>query len=116
MTLDHIVAAMTLDRTVTMTLAHTVATIISDTTFAFDTTVEFVIPFVVLLTSSPVMRKEHLWNFCILHRVQLSNLVFVWIMFSCNSSSFHKSSVYIQIQTFQLCNKQAKAITDLKAT
>jgi hypothetical protein len=36
----------------------------------------FIIPLVALKTSSPVMwRKEHLWNFSVLQRVQLSSLV-----------------------------------------
>jgi hypothetical protein len=46
-------------------------------TVTFDTIVDFVIPLVVLLTSSPVMwRKERLWKFSVLQRVHLSNLVF----------------------------------------
>jgi hypothetical protein len=73
MILIHAVATMTLDSTVTtifpitllikMSLAHTTERIISDAIVAF------VIPFVVLI-SSPVMRKEHLRNSGVLHRVQ----------------------------------------------
>jgi hypothetical protein len=45
-----------------------------------DTTVVFVLPLVTLLTQLPVMwHKEHLWNFCVLQRVQLSGPVVVVI-------------------------------------
>jgi hypothetical protein len=38
--------------------------------------VVFVIPFVVVLTSSPVMwHKEHLWNFNVLQRVHVSSVL-----------------------------------------
>jgi hypothetical protein len=47
-----------------------------DTIVVFDNIVGFIIPLVALLTSSPAMwRKEHLWNFSVLFRVHLSNLV-----------------------------------------
>jgi hypothetical protein len=61
-TFEHIVAAVTLDIIVaTVTLYIIVA---------------FVIPLVALLTSPPVMsRKEHLWRFNVLHRVNLPNFV-----------------------------------------
>jgi hypothetical protein len=48
--LNHNVATMTSD--------YIIATMISDITVAFDTTVAFVIPFVTLLTSTPVMWRE----------------------------------------------------------
>jgi hypothetical protein len=60
-----------------MTLDHIVATVNSDTIVAFDTTAEFIIPSVAVLTSSPLMwRKEefyilkttveshHTWGLC----------------------------------------------------
>jgi hypothetical protein len=47
-----------------------------DTTVAFDTTVACVILLVALLMSLSMMwQKEHLWNFSVLQRVQLSNPV-----------------------------------------
>jgi hypothetical protein len=48
--------------------------ITSETTL--DTIIAFVNPLVALLTSSLVMwREEHFWNFSVLQRVHLSNLV-----------------------------------------
>jgi hypothetical protein len=59
-----------------MILDHIVATMTLYTSVASDIIVSFVIPLVALLTSSPVMwREEHLWNFSVLERVHLSNLV-----------------------------------------
>jgi hypothetical protein len=52
-----------------MTLDRTVVTITLDTIVAFGDIVAFIILLVALLTSSPVMwRKEHIWNFSVLHR------------------------------------------------
>jgi hypothetical protein len=63
-----------------MILDHIVATMTLDTIYACDTIVAFVIPFVALLTSSPLLfREEDLWNFSVLQRVHFSNLV----LFSC---------------------------------
>jgi hypothetical protein len=46
------------------------------TIVAFDTIVDFDIPFVAMLTSSPVIwRKEHVWNVSVLQRVHLFILV-----------------------------------------
>jgi hypothetical protein len=45
-------------------------------TMTFGAIVAFVIPFVALLTSTLVTwREEHLWNFSVLQRAHLSNLV-----------------------------------------
>jgi hypothetical protein len=67
-TLGSIVATMTLDRCV--------ATRALDTIVAFDTVVGYVITSVALLRPSPVIwRTECLWNFSVLQRVHLSNLV-----------------------------------------
>jgi hypothetical protein len=64
MTLDHIVATATLVSIVT--------------TVALDIIVAFVIPLVVLLTSSPVTwRKGHLWNFSVLQRVHPSGFFYL---------------------------------------
>jgi hypothetical protein len=54
-----------------MTLDHTVATMY------LDTFVEFIISLVTLLRSllSVVWHEEHLWNFSVLQRVHISNLV-----------------------------------------
>jgi hypothetical protein len=66
--LDHIVETKTLD--------HSVAAVTLDTIVAFDAIVSFVIPLVALLTSSPVMLgKDHLSNFNVFQRVRFSNLV-----------------------------------------
>jgi hypothetical protein len=47
-----------------------------DTIVAFDIIFAFVISLVSLLTALPLMwRKEHLWNFSVLRRVHLSNLI-----------------------------------------
>jgi hypothetical protein len=62
----------------TITLNHTVATMTLNTTAAtaaLGTTAAFVIPLVILLTSSAVWRKEHLRIFVVLQRVYLSSLV-----------------------------------------
>jgi hypothetical protein len=56
--MEVIVAAMNLDHIATVTL---------DAIVTFDTIVAFVIPFIVLLMSTPVMwHEEHLWNFSVL--------------------------------------------------
>jgi hypothetical protein len=53
-----------------MTLVHIV------TTMTLDTIVTFVIPLVTMLTSSQLVScKEHLWNYGVLQRVHLSNLI-----------------------------------------
>jgi hypothetical protein len=58
-----------------MTLNHIVATLTLDIIVAY-TIVAFIIPLIALLTPSPVMRrKDHFWNFRILYRAHLSNLV-----------------------------------------
>jgi hypothetical protein len=60
----------------TMTSDNIIATVTLDTIIAFYTVTAFVIPLVTLLTSTPVTwREEHLWNFCVLQRLHLSNLV-----------------------------------------
>jgi hypothetical protein len=63
----------------TITSVRIAATVILDhivATMTLDTTVEFFIPFVALLTSLPVVwRKEHHWNLIVLQRVHLSSLV-----------------------------------------
>jgi hypothetical protein len=59
-----------------MTSDHIIATVTVDTIATLDTTAAFVIPLVVVLASSPVMwHEEHIWNFNVLQRVLLSNLV-----------------------------------------
>jgi hypothetical protein len=56
-----------------------------DTIIAVDAIVVFVIPFIAMLTSSPVMKhKKHLWNFGVLQRVHFSNFI---------SSSIHSHCV-----------------------
>jgi hypothetical protein len=58
-----------------MTSDDIVATMALDTIVEFDTIFVFV-SFVSLLTASPVLwRKEHLWNFSVLQRVHISNLI-----------------------------------------
>jgi hypothetical protein len=76
MTLDNIVTKMTSDHIVaTMTLDHIVARMNLDVMVAFDNFVAFAIPFVALLTPSPVMwRKEHIRNFSVLQRAHISSL------------------------------------------
>jgi hypothetical protein len=67
---------MTLDRIVTMTFHHIVATVVLDNIDTFDTIIAFDIPLAVLLTSSPAMwRTEHLCSFSVLQRVHISILV-----------------------------------------
>jgi hypothetical protein len=52
-------------------------------TMTLNTIVAFVILLVALLTSFTVMwRKEHLWNFSVLPRVYVSNLVRCYLRFS----------------------------------
>jgi hypothetical protein len=59
-----------------MTLNHSVAAVTLDTIVPFDTGVAFDISLVALLTSSTVMwRKEHLWNFTVLQRLHVSDFV-----------------------------------------
>jgi hypothetical protein len=58
-----------------MTLVRIVVKMALDIIIAFVTFVEFVIPLVVLPTSSPLIwRKEHLWSFSMLQRGHLSNV------------------------------------------
>jgi hypothetical protein len=79
-TLDHIVTTMTLDHiTTTMALDHIATTMALDhivSTMMLNTFITFVLSFVNLLTSSRVMWSiELIWNFSVLQRVLLSNLV-----------------------------------------
>jgi hypothetical protein len=76
-TLGHIVETMTDKAVETVALGRIVATVNLYTIVAFDVIVLFVVPFLALLTSFPVMwRKERHCNFSVLQRVQLSYLVF----------------------------------------
>jgi hypothetical protein len=53
-----------------------IVTMPSDTVLAFYTVIAFVIPLIALLTSTPAMwHEEHRWNFSVLPRVHLSDLV-----------------------------------------
>jgi hypothetical protein len=63
----HIFKTATLDHIVTVNdLGSHFKTTIWDNMVAFDTIVEFVILFVALLTTSPLMRLEHfVWNFSV---------------------------------------------------
>jgi hypothetical protein len=71
MTLDNIVTTVTLDQIVAMVASDIVA---------FDSVVAFVIPWATLLMSLLVMwHKQLLWNFSILQRVHLSDLVILYI-------------------------------------
>jgi hypothetical protein len=65
--LDYIVA--------TSTLMHIFATLSLDSIVDFDTIIVFPIPLVALLISPVVWHKEHVLNFSVLKRLQLSNLV-----------------------------------------
>jgi hypothetical protein len=67
-TFDHTVTTITFDNIVTIALYHTVATMILDNTAAVYTIVEFVMPLVVLLTSSPL-------EFSVLQKVYPTNLI-----------------------------------------
>jgi hypothetical protein len=61
-----------------MTSDHITATTTLEATAAFNTIIAFVIPLVVMLLSMPlVWQEKHLWNFSILQRVYLSNLVMI---------------------------------------
>jgi hypothetical protein len=77
-----------------MNLDRIVATITLDTIVTFDTIVAFIIPFVALLTPSPVMwRKEKVWNFSVLQTVHLSNLVLLtWQNICFATAFFHYNS------------------------
>jgi hypothetical protein len=60
----------------TVAVGHIVSTMTLDTIVAFDTSVVFDIPlFVLFMSSLMVLCKEHLWNFSVCQRIQLSNLV-----------------------------------------
>jgi hypothetical protein len=88
----HTVATMTLDiilqqwpwiTLATMTLGHTVETIVLENIVVLDTIVALDNPLVSMLTSSSVMwRKEHLWNFTVFQRVHISSLVSVVCSYS----------------------------------
>jgi hypothetical protein len=57
-------------------LVHIVATMTLNHVLAFHTIVKFIVRLVALLTSSALTwLKEHHWNFSVLRRVHLSNLV-----------------------------------------
>jgi hypothetical protein len=93
---------MTLDRIVTtIILGHVVETMTLDTNVAFDTIDAFLIPLVVLLTSSPMMwRKEQLWNFSVLQRVHFSNLVILLsalLLFYYNYRYYYYYKLYVFI-------------------
>jgi hypothetical protein len=68
-------------------------------TMTFDAIVAFVIHFVGLLTSSPVMwREEHHWNFGVLQTVHLFNLVVVTTMlFMTPTLLFERSQVRFEL-------------------
>jgi hypothetical protein len=84
--LGHIVTTMGTKIT-TMTSDHIIATVTLDTSFAFVIPFEFersksTVPLSCgyqwsTLPSSPMLWCEHLWNFSVLQRVHLSNLVHV---------------------------------------
>jgi hypothetical protein len=64
-----------------VTFDHIIAKLSLGTILASDTIFAFLIHFVDLLILLPVMwHKEYIWNFSILQRVQLSNLILILLL------------------------------------